>query len=716
VRVLIRVALVLLALVVIGVGALALFLPRIVASDAFRERVRAAARDATGGELSWGELSFGLLPPRLVVMDAKVTEGAEAEHPLVEARRVDLQVALAPLLARTVVIDSLVLDGVTLRLVRTARGIELPLGAPQAARAGGEAAAPASPEQGGGAAGLSFAARRLELVHARVILEDRAVKPPTTWELQDVEASARGTSLAAPLAVELHAALASGGKLSGSGTITLGGPIDLTLDLDGVALMPLVPYLGEGVRIRGGTVSGRVRASGRSAEPEAMQAKLVLEGADLALDEIALQGALAVEVNLTGGLEKPTGTFEIDATNAKLIYGEAFAKPPGTQATATGRIVPGAGGTVGVDDVRLRVKNLDAQARRLPGRTGAWELSAPPFDVGGWDALLPALADARPSGRVAFDKLVVSTDPFALRGRIPLDAVVVHPTDGPEVVFTGALVGAGGGIGSQGLVARVGGQPIQLGIELSGLDANPLYRADARLEGADSNALLTALGTAPDTLYGPLNGQAKLAGPIGDAAPVSRTIRGEAGFQVDHGRLRGVSLLRGAMDGLGGAGEAALLLGRLRGGKTLQRFYEDEFETLRGNFQIAQGVARTQDLQIVYQHYQVDLRGTLGLADESLDFTGTLTINPEVDAAIAEAQGAAAAGQPKVIPLAAVTGTLSEPRVRLTREAALALASTAVRGRTHLEQKLDERLGPGAGKQVFDTLEGLLGPRKQESQ
>jgi hypothetical protein len=64
-----------------------------------------------------------------------------------------------------------------------------------------------------------------------------------------------------------------------------------------------------------------------------------------------------------------------------------------------------------------------------------------------------------------------------------------------------------------------------------------------------------------------------------------------------------------------------------------------------------------------------------------------------------------------VIPLAHIGGTLSEPDVELTREAVVALAASP--RRTELEEKIDERLGEGAGRDVLDALEGLLGGRKR---
>jgi hypothetical protein len=69
------------------------------------------------------------------------------------------------------------------------------------------------------------------------------------------------------------------------------------------------------------------------------------------------------------------------------------------------------------------------------------------------------------------------------------------------------------------------------------------------------------------------------------------------------------------------------------------------------------------------------------------------------------------------IPLAAVRGTLDDPKVSITSQAALAFAASVYgtdERREKLEKKLDERLGEGGGKQVIDLLEGVLGGSRKK--
>jgi hypothetical protein len=157
-----------------------------------------------------------------------------------------------------------------------------------------------------------------------------------------------------------------------------------------------------------------------------------------------------------------------------------------------------------------------------------------------------------------------------------------------------------------------------------------------------------------------------------------------------------------------------MLLGALKGGKTLQRFYGDEFESISGTFRVRNGRGSTDDLQMIYRHYRVDLQGSVGLLDESLDLSGTLTIDEEVDAAIegtAPQDSSAQRASSTVIPLAHIGGTIRAPRIEISREEAARLAAryAAPEKRRELEEKIDERLGEGAGREILGTLEQILG-------
>jgi AsmA protein len=728
VRIALRVGLALLVLLLVALGALVVALPRLASSDAVRARITEAAREATGREVAFAALSFGLFPPRLVVTQPSVAGPAPGAPPALEAERIDLELSLLPLLARAVVVDSVVLEGLRLRLVRTRAGLELPLDRPEAARSAREPGSPeAGADAGSGGSGFGFAVGSLELRRAQLVLEDRSVAPAVTWELADVEGRARAARLGAPIELELSGRLASGGRLELRGTARLDGSAELELALAEVSLAPAAAYAGGDAKIAAGTASGRLAARGPLARPAALDADLVVSDAEMEIEDVAFQGRVGLKARLEGGAAGLSGPFELDATQARLRYGGFFDRPPGTEATAKGRLVPQPGGGFDVDGWELKIKNFEAQGRLRSGARTRLELEARPFALEGWGELVPALAPYAPAGELALEGIVVETPPLALAGRVLLRGLSLRPGDAAAepVILDGTLVAEGTGLHSSGLVAKAGGQAVGLEVEIADLAGAPRYRVRASTANAEIAALLRSLTGQKGALEGPLTANADLAGPLGGDADPLRSLSGRARIDVGKGRIAGVSLLRGVMERLGAFAELAALAGPERGG-ALEPFYRDEFDSITGTFDLGGGLARTEDLRLVYRDYRVDLRGVYGLLDESLDFTGELTLGQALDAALAgeaPAAGAADAGagaargaaRPKVIPLARVRGTLDSPRVELTREGALALASGYASGprRERLEQKIDERLGQGSGKEVIDALEGLLGGRER---
>lgn len=733
-RVLVRVAVAAVVLVALGLGLLALLLPRLAESEAVQRRLREQARQALGREVSWDALSVGLLPPRLVAVGPRVAGERKDDPPQLEARRVDFRLALLPLLARTVVIDSLEVVGVTLRMVRTADGVSLPGAAVPVPGAEPPAAEPA-------AAPVALAVRALYLSDARVELEDRSLQPPVRWVLTSLEASARGTSLEAPLALEVSGALESGGRIGVEGALGLEGQGELEVTLDGVSLEPLGPYVAGRLA---GAASGRVGLRGELADPAEVRWEVRVGEARFTQDELSLRGALASQGELSGGLERGTGSFSADATEAELRYGEVLHKPAGRHAVLSGTLVADPQAGLGIDDLRVALDRLEATGRLRAGRRMRLELDAPSLDVEALAALLPGLAELQPTGTASVAGLVVRTQPLELGGALRVAPLRLALEEGEPIALSGAFEAAGTRVASRDLVARAGGQTIPLELSVGDLAGAPRYRLRARTEGADVEALLRALAVSGAALSGTLDSSATLEGPLAGEPSLLESVRGDSRLEVRDGRLRGVSLLRGSLERLGAIADVALLLGALKGGPKLERFYEDAFEAISGSFRIEGGRARTEDLRLVYRHYTADLRGVYGLVDGALDFTGKLTIDGEVTSALtpgpsgATPPAAAGAGEPappegteaaaapppsvpaerRVIPLAHVGGTLERPRVEITREVALAFATglAGSRQRTKLEQKLDERLGPGAGREILGTLEGILGGRKERDE
>jgi hypothetical protein len=274
----------------------------------------------------------------------------------------------------------------------------------------------------------------------------------------------------------------------------------------------------------------------------------------------------------------------------------------------------------------------------------------------------------------------------------------------------------GSKIRSEKLVARVAGQEIRLSIELSEMAGRPRFATEVEADGVESSALLALFTEKNETLQGPLELHGKLAGPVGADRPLAETIRGRVRIRIEPGRLKGVSVLERTFQGAGTSGGADALAG----GRTLERHSDDEFQYLGGTLRIEGGLARTDDLRLVYRDYTVDLRGTIRLRDQQLDLKGELTIDAEIEDAIARGDPGDQKLQPgnsRVIPLARVGGTLESPRVEITEEAVFRLAAiyATTERREEWREKIDQYLGEGAGSQVLEALDGILSGEPGES-
>jgi hypothetical protein len=418
---------------------------------------------------------------------------------------------------------------------------------------------------------------------------------------------------------------------------------------------------------------------------------------------LALAGSADLELHVKGDLERFEGPLALELTDAEITRGETFHKPPGDRAALTGRLVRN-GDALRIEDGQLALRETTFALSAEAAPHAHAKLAAGRFELSSFAGWLPALADV--SGGVALEALEARFTPLSLRGGIVLDGVSA-PVGETRGRLSGRLQGQGDALVGEALELRVAEQLFRLGLRVDSLATEPQAALRLASEGADAGALIAGLSGKAGTLEGPLTLGSELRAPLSDPDALLRALSGQIQLGVTPGRLRGVSLLRAAFLALGSAGGLAE---QLSGGRRekLERFYRDAFESLSGSFQIENGHARTDDLRLVYSDYQVDLAGVLGLLDRSLDFRGKLTLFEDVDRALADG----ARGVKRELPLAAVKGTLDDPKVSISPQVALSFAASVYGGgerREKLERKIEERLGEGSGKPVLDLLDSVLG-------
>ena len=295
-----------------------------------------------------------------------------------------------------------------------------------------------------------------------------------------------------------------------------------------------------------------------------------------------LRGTAALELAPKGELEHFAGPLALDLTRAEIARGDSFHKPAGDRAAFTGKLVrDGAafrieGGKLDLRDVTLAVTADLAPKTRV-------HLDAPRFDLAGFGPWLPGLGKSGASGGVALDGLDATFAPLSLHGGIVLDGVNA-PVGKTQGRLSGRLEGRGDSLAGDAMELRVAEQLFRLGLVIDSLAKSP--QASLRLvsEGADAGKLVSGLSGKSATLEGPLALDTDLRAPLSDPDALLRALSGRFALGVTPGRLRGVSLLRTTLDALAGVGGVGEKVGK-RGG--LERFYDDEFESLAGTFQVA---------------------------------------------------------------------------------------------------------------------------------
>jgi len=700
-KILVRLLAAVAAIVILLVIAAVVFLPDLLESDAVRERIRTAAQEALQREIAYSELTIGIFPPSLVAREVTVA-GPTAKDPLLlDAGDVAFRVALLPLLSRTVIVDSLVVNDAKVHLIRTPDGLVLPGGDDE------KSPSDAKPKPSGDAAAsgppVQIAVSRVELRDCAVVLDDRAVKPATRWDVSDLQLDARGKGLDDPIDFDVAFALASGGTIDAAGRAALGGDLDLQAKVRDLAIRPFLAYVDAGPEL-GGVLNGTVQIRGPIDSPSDLRADLELADGRFVLDDLAVSGPVSIDADLSDALDSPKGTFALDATRANVAYGTAFVKAPGETATVNGKFAAGGDGRLAFDDVQTQIRNFRSTSRIETGDRLHAVIDAPAFDISGWEQAIPALAEARPSGPIRIEKLDVRTNPLDVRGGVHFGGVQTVLPDRGAVKIDGALVGEGNVIRSRDLAMIAGGVRIAIDATLSEPDRVNRDAVKTAAAKADTNRIVSTLSSKRDFLYGILDFDGDFHGTLGGDRSPLETLVGKAALDIEKGRLKGVSLLQLTFDRMGSMGSVASLASQVLGGPDLTPFYADDFQEISGHFDANSGVVRTDDFRIVYRDYTVDLRGTLKLIDLALDMTGHLTLGPKIDAALQRGT----TGSASTIKLARVTGTLDDPSVQVSPEVAMAfLGRSGASGK--VGKIVGDKIGGTAGGVVGDVVGGVLG-------
>jgi hypothetical protein len=691
--------------------------PRLAGSEALRDTIARASTDMLGAPLRYEALRVGLLPPRLELRAPSLPAADPEAPPLLAADRVSLRIALWPLLAWTLLLDRVEIDGLEASLVRTRDGITWPEPPPDPATPEGAGDGESASDDGS----IRLAVSRIDLRNARIELIDRAVSPAVAWRLESVDLEARGGVIARRLEIRGTATSGDGGQLRLEGTSTLDGELDLRLHLDAVALASTAAYAGEGVTV-GATVSGEVSVKGPAAAPERTAARLVLDARDLRIAAAAFAGRASVDASWPGDPTRTRGTFSVDATSMRMAFGTGLVKPAGTHSELRGRISIDEGGEVDVVLDHVGLARMEAKGRVRIGESVSVSLDAPPFDPTGLQALLVAGAPADLSGRMSLRAAHATFEPLRISGEARLDGVRIGLPSGGAVEVSGSIVGRGRALELADMVLRIGGQPFGLAGRLDHLvgprrftvrlSSQGVVRSESVLSGVDPSLA--------NTLSGPMILRGDLAGRLGDeedATSILDSLTGSLSIDVgrnvgdggEGGRVRGFSAFREVVRGLDQIGSLTRLdeLVPGDGGSDLAAYTSDEFDELAVHFAVADGAMQTERVRIQYGGYALRLQGRILLGDRSLDMSGELELGEKVVAQL----GGGAKSKGLTVPVAHVGGTLAEPDVTVSKAAVVSLTGQLLSLAPPVKLLTDqaEKAFPGAGRTIRRGIDELLG-------
>jgi hypothetical protein len=696
-----RIALALFGLFIAAAIGLVVLLPTWVESAGFRGELERVAREKLGRDISYGDVDVRFFPPRVEVADLVVSGSEASGPPAITAANSALQLSWSSLLSGRAVVDELVIEGATLRIVRTAEGIDLLA-----------AAVPAAPAASSINAGTPVALERVELRGSTIVFDDRAVVPPVVWELQNVELDAESAGSGEPIEFALESTL-QGAELSGAGSVALDGPVSINLEVEGIEASPLRSYASVLTAVAGKLDATAKLSRDSASAPLELDVSLSSPKLDLGMGELVSSGPTSARTTLQFGEESVSGPLSIDLGKAELVYGAgSLRKPAGTAALLNGTLTQKLGSGMNVD-YSLSLHNASARGKIRTEPRFSVTMDAAPFDLVGWDAILPALAEAAPSGTLALKGIEYRSNPNKLTGSLALARIRIEREGAAPLVLDGFIDATGDALVPRDLFATGGSAKFAVQGQISrlfdgGQGGRSLVLKLLTLAPVESNEVFSLVDAMRDAVFGALALNADLLVPLSGGAveePLVERLVGDIEFQIGGdeagGKLRGVSLLRSVFERFGALGHAALLALPMKSGKSIEDYYSEEFEIAKGTFHVENGEARTQDFVVVHEKYTTRLRGGVRLDDLSLDMRGEVMIGEELDAALAGTE----TGTARVIPLARVGGTVLGPTVSLRREDIAAFTSRYTLGaNSKISKKIDKALGEGAS----DFLRGVL--------
>lgn len=356
---------------------------------------------------------------------------------------------------------------------------------------------------------------------------------------------------------------------------------------------------------------------------------LNLSGAQGAADKLTLAGTL--EGTLKARLDQGLQLVEVsDAVLAAKLSGDGLPRPQmqlklagfaraelDKQTVTLSNLVMGVdeallsgNGTVRLGSVPRVEFDLKGEKLDLDGWLGQPAKAAPAAATSG--AAAPAGAKAQAAAAKALSTMepdLAALKTVDLAGRLQLGSLRVKGLDLNAVDLQLAL--AGGQLNLKQFSAGVAGGRVTASGVLDARQQPARYQVHKRIQGVDIRPLLQTLAQN-DRLEGKGDLEVQVQGTGLSEQALRSQMQGKVSLRLSDGALHGINLAEMIREA------RATLTGK--GADQVKEARKTDFSALTASFQIANGVARSDDIQLLAPALRVKGQGQTALVPETLDF------------------------------------------------------------------------------------------------
>ena len=561
----------------------------------FRPRLQTELQNKIGRPVTLGELHLHLIPLSIKVDGVTIGESAafSSSRPFATAKDVSASASLMSLIHGEPQITNLTLNQPQIELIKNAAGAwnfstlgnapaaNAPAPAPAPAPKAPAPAAPPAPSQ----PATNFTLDSLQINDGQIAMTDeRAKAPRSVYNHIDLKLTDFAPNKPFHFDAGVHVPGPGKGQVSfagQAGPLPAGNsqvfPINGHLSLDGVSLA--------GVNnVAPGTIPPNTDASASGAADVASANGILSAKGTLNLNNPVVKGAkVAYPIETQYAVAMNQQTNQINISSASVKVGPTAVSLAGTVDS---------GPTPAKLNVRIGTKNASIiELARLASLFGA--------------------------GGTAGDEI---------KGTLTADLTVTGPSNNPEIqgninaptleaqdiklTNVQATAKMNNGVASLApLTAGIFGGQENGTITVDTKPARPPCAIKMHFTGVDTNALLSAVSTVKNTLYGALAADADLRFDIDTGPNLAKTLNGTVNFNVTNGKLQNINILN----------ELAKVGKFLNAGGATQSGNSTPLQKFSGTLNIQNGQASTNNLVATIPQGSLAANGTMSLVTQALN-------------------------------------------------------------------------------------------------